>query len=132
MTTIYWSPGWIVLLLLLLPTVEGCSSRGAAIYRQTRESEYTSASEAPDRWQAARLAAARVPTLYDRADTAEPLPRAEARVAGPFLIPGDDNVSGDVRPLSISGVEAVAAEFDSSEPESYSGEGFAGREDVND
>ena len=116
-----WLPGWTLLFLLLLPIAECCSSRSAAIYRQTRESRHTTAAETSVRWRGERQPPTLAPLGEVTGGTAEPLPQAEARVAGPFLIPGDD-AAGDARPVSVSAVEAVAAGFDSPEPETYKGE----------
>ena len=107
-----WASGRLLLLLLLpllclVPATDGCS---AAPRRQTRESQ---SAGGPGRWRVGL-----------------PAPRAEARVAGPFLLPaGDDGAddvrlvsADDVRLVSVDEVEAAAASLDVPEPESYAGE----------
>ena len=78
-------------------------------------------AEIPDRGQAGRLTSAHAPGAQVRGQAGKPLSGAQARVGGPFLIP-DDAGDGDLRPVSIRDVEALAARFDLKEPSSYTGE----------
>ena len=101
-----------LLLLFLLAVVASSRSRSAAPYHQPREFQHATTAEVPDRGQVGRSAA-------QISWSVQSLPRAQARIGGPFLIPDDD---GDLRPVSVRDVEAVAAGLDTQEPESYTGE----------
>ena len=108
-----------LLLLFLLAVVASSRSRSAAPYNLPREFQHTTTAEVPDRGQVGRSAAQRTRLV-------ETQPRAQARIGGPFLIPDDDGDAGgdagDLRPVSVSDVEAVAAGLDTQESESYTGE----------